>query len=75
MILDVPQDHVGVEGVAEAVEDVPDLFAAEEVEDHERVGLLGDLVVVRILALGLEDAVEALEVAVFFPGSRPSRIP
>ena len=55
---------VRIERVAEPVEDLPHLVGRQQVEDHEHVGLLGELVAVRRIALGLEDPVEPLDVAV-----------
>ena len=54
----------GAQPVAEAVEQLAQLVGGQQVEQHQHVGLLGDLVVVDGVALGLEDAVEPADVAV-----------
>jgi hypothetical protein len=57
--------------VAEALEQAPEGAGREEVEHHHDVGLLGDLVAVGFIALGAQDAVEALDV----PVTRPVGVP
>ena len=64
VVLDRPAGGVVGELVAEPGEDAAQLVVAEQEEQHHRVGLLGQLVAVRGVALGLEDPVEALDVAV-----------
>ena len=55
---------VGGPLVAQPREQPRDLVGREEEEQQHRVGLLGELVAVRIVALGAQDPVEALDVAV-----------
>ena len=56
--------QVGVEAVAQPVEQLPQLVVGEQEEQHHRVGLLGQLVTVGVVTRGLEDPVEAPEVRV-----------
>jgi hypothetical protein len=51
-------------GVAEAGEQVAQLLGGQQVEQHEDVGLLADLVAVRCVPFGGEDEVEPADVAV-----------
>ena len=62
---------VGDRVVAEAGEDLAQLVVAEQEEQHDRVGLLGELVVVGVVTLGLEDAVHPLDVLVLGPVAVP----
>src|SRR5690606_28111956 len=69
---DVLSNAVARERIAKALEQRSQLFGGEQEEQHQHVGLLADLVLVRAVALGLEDAVEALDVAVL--GSIPQPV-
>ena len=71
VVVDHLRDLVGRESVAEPVEQLAQLRCRQQVEQHEDVGLLGGLVPVDIVVLGLEDAVEALDVAVLPPVAIP----
>ena len=50
--------------VAELLEEPAQLVLGEQEEEHDGVGLLGQLVAVRVVALGPQDPVEALDVAI-----------
>jgi hypothetical protein len=50
--------------VSEPFENLGQALVGEQIEEHEHVGLLGDLVAVRRVPLGVEDPVEPLDVAV-----------
>ena len=50
--------------VAQPLEQPPQLLAREQEEQHHRVGLLGELVAVGVVALGTQDPVEPLDVPV-----------
>ena len=62
---------VGPVLVAEPLEQTPQLVVGEQVEQHDRVGLLGQLVAVGIVSLGAQDPVEPLDVAVLRPVGVP----
>ena len=64
VVLDAAGDELVVVVVSEPLEQLGELVGREQVEEHHHVGLLGELVAVRAVALGLEDAIEALDVAV-----------
>src|SRR4029450_8353532 len=64
VVVDRSRDRVLLEVVAEAREQVAELVGREEVEEHEHVGLLRDLVAVRSVALPLQDPVEPADVPV-----------
>ena len=55
---------IGPEAIAEPVEQLAQLGRRQQVEQHERVGLLGRLVAVDVVVLRLQDAVQPLDVAV-----------
>src|SRR5664280_529591 len=61
---DVLARQVGGVVVPQPLEKPPQLVASEQEEEHHRVGLLGQLVAVRVVALGAQDPVEPLDVAV-----------
>ena len=50
--------------VAQPLEQPPQLIGREQEEQHHRVGLLGELVAVRVVALGAQDPVQPLDVPV-----------
>src|SRR5690625_36275 len=54
-------------GVAEALEHVQQPVGSQEVDEHEDVGLFGELVPVGGVAFGLQDQVQAPDVAVGAP--------
>ena len=64
----------GQEAVAEPVEQLPQLGRRQKVEQHQRVGLLGRLVAVHVVVLRLQDAVEALDVAVLAAEAVPIQV-
>ncbi len=64
VVLDVARRAVRRPVVAEELEQPADLLGREEEEQQHGVGLLGELVAVRVVALGAQDPVEALNVAV-----------
>ena len=71
VVLDVSCGGVAAVVVPEPLEDLAQFLIGEEEEEHHRVGLLGDLVAVRLVALRPQDPVESLDVPVF----RPVRVP
>ena len=72
VVLDVLRAVSGAELVAEPLEQIArSSLVGEQVEQHHRVGLLGQLVAVGIVALGPQDPVEPLDVAV----PRPVGVP
>ncbi len=65
VVLDVPRDVLlGIEGVAQAVEQAGELLGGQQVEEHQHVGLLRSLVAVGGVALRLQNAVETMDIAV-----------
>ena len=60
-----------VQAVPQPAEELLELAGREEVAEHEHVGLLGGLVAVDRVALGLQDPVEAADVAVPVPVGVP----
>ena len=64
VVLGVPAHHLGRVVVTQALEESPELVLGEQEEEQHGVGLLGQLVLVRVVALGAQDAVETLDVAV-----------
>ena len=64
VVVDVAGDQFRVVAVPEPADDLPQLFGGEQVEEHENVRLLGEPVSVGGIALGLQNAVEAGNVAV-----------
>ena len=64
VVLDVLASRVRGEVVPEPLEELGQLLLGEQEEEHDRIGLLGQLVAVRIVALGPKDPVEALDPAV-----------
>src|ERR1017187_2869431 len=64
---DVPGRGIGTVVVAQPLEQPPQLVVGEQEEQHHRVGLLGELVAVGVVALGTQDPVEPLDVPV--PGA------
>ena len=64
VVVDGAGDQQRISGVAEPVEQLVQLVRGQQVEQHEHVGLLGDLVAVGGVALRLQDAVEPGDVAV-----------
>ena len=71
IIIHVPLHRVVVEVVAQALEQGLHLGRGQQVEQHQHVGLFGDLIPVGAVVLGLQDAVEAVDVAVFLPVAVP----
>ena len=71
VVVDGFGDLLWREAVAEPAEQRQQLFRGEQIEQHQGVGLLGRLVVVDAVVLGLEDAVEPLDVAVPLPIAFP----
>ena len=71
VVLDGARDRLRRQRVAEAPEQLAQLVGGQQVEQHQHVGLLGDLVVIHRAAFGLEDPVEPLDVtvasAIFLP--------
>ena len=64
VVLDVPAHGVRAELVPEPLEQLAELLLGEQEEEHDRVGLLGQLVAVRVVALGPQDPVQSLDPAV-----------
>ena len=64
VVVDHLRDLFGREAIAEPVEQLTQLVGRQQVEQHQRVGLLGRLVAVDVVVLGLQDAVQPLDVAV-----------
>src|SRR5690606_9226160 len=64
VVVHVLVDKVGLGGVAESVQCLGEPVGAEQVDQHEDVGLLGQLVPVGAVALGLKDQVQPANVAV-----------
>src|SRR5512132_3823003 len=64
VVVDRSRDRVLLEVVSEAREELAELVGGEEVEEHEHVGLLRDLVAIGSVTLALENSVEAPDVAV-----------
>src|SRR5665213_1656447 len=60
-------DHRGCEVIAERLEYLSELFGREQIEEHERVGLLANLVAPHRVTFGIEDQLEATDVAVASP--------
>ncbi|CKO48774.1 Uncharacterised protein [Mycobacterium tuberculosis] len=60
-------DLCGREAVAKPGQQADQLVGRQQVEQHQRVGLLGRLVVVHAVALGFQDPVESLDVSVSVP--------
>src|SRR5271156_4938089 len=50
--------------VAESAEQAQQLFRRQQVEQHQRIGLLGRLVIIHTVVFGFQDAVESLNVSV-----------
>src|SRR3984893_7421798 len=61
---DVLARGVRAVAVAQPLEQPPQLVVREQQEQHHRVGLLGELVAVGVIALGTQDPVEPLDVLV-----------
>ena len=57
--------------VVEPIKQLAQLIRRQQIQQHQRVGLLGGLVPVDVVVLGFEDAVEALNVAVPLPVGVP----
>src|SRR6185437_10857776 len=57
VVLDVPLRRIVAVLITEALEDTREFGAREEEEEHHRIGLLADLVAVRVVALSAQDAV------------------
>ncbi len=66
VIVDRVSDHVVGQLIAQPLEQRAQLFGREQVEEHEHVGLLGDLVGVRRVPLRFQDPIEAMDDAVAF---------
>src|SRR5215469_12450211 len=64
VVRDVPRGRVGTVVVPQPPEDLAQFLAREEEEEHHRVGLLGDLVPVRVVTFRAQDPVEPLDVLV-----------
>ena len=71
IIVHVPAHRVVVQAVAQAPEQSLHLGRGQQVEQHQHVGLFGDLIPVGAVVLGLQDAVEAVDVAVFLAVAVP----
>src|SRR5215204_5674007 len=71
---DVLAGRLGIVLVAETLEDLSQLFLGEEEEQHQGVCLFGELVPVRVIALGLQDTVEPLDVVVLLPIGIPVKL-
>ena len=72
VVVDVGGDSLGREVVAEMLEKRAQLLGRKEVEQHQHVGLLRDLIAVRRITLGLQDAIQPLNVAIAWRDSHPS---
>src|SRR5215813_10011029 len=65
IVVDGSGDRARIEGVAETVEELRQFFCRKQVEQHQDVGLLGELVAIGRIALCLENQVEAHDVWIF----------
>ena len=72
VILDVPLSRIVAVVVTEALEDACELVTREQEEEHHGVGLLADLVAVRVVALSVQNAVQPLYIAVLCSIRMPS---
>ena len=64
VVVDVARDRLRLERIPQTLEHGGELLGGEQVEQHQHIGLLGGLVPIRRVAFGLEDAVQAMDVAV-----------
>src|SRR5262245_43050326 len=64
VVRDGPRGRVGTVAVPQPRKDLAQFLAREEEEEHHRIGLLGDLVSVGVVALRTQDPVEPLDVPV-----------
>jgi hypothetical protein len=64
IVVDVARDRVRRQLVPETFEQLAELVGRQEVEQHQHVSLLRDLVAVGSVLLGLEDAIQSVDVAV-----------
>ena len=71
VVLQVLAGHVRGVGIAQPLEDFPELVFAEKEEEEHRVRLLGELVTVRVVTGRLQDPVQPLDVAVLSAISLP----
>jgi len=68
---DGPGELFGAHLVAEIPEQLLELVAREQEQQHQDVGLLGQLVAVRAVALRLQQSIQPLDVAVLLPVALP----
>src|SRR3712207_6465545 len=61
---DILLSHVRRVLVAKPLKEPPELLLGEQEEQHQGIGLLGELIAVGCVSFGPEDAVESLDVAV-----------
>ena len=71
VIRDASRDELVVVVVSEPFKQRAKLVGREKVEEHHHISLFGDLVAVRAVSFGLEEAIEALDVAVLVPIGLP----
>src|ERR1700730_7371147 len=71
VVLQVLAGHVRGVGIAQPLEDLPELVFAEKEEEEHRVRLLGELVTVWLVTGRLQDPVQPLDVAVLSAISLP----
>ena len=64
VVFGIPAHHLGRVLVTETLQEPFELVLGEEEEEQHGVGLLGQLVPVRVVPLGAQDTVETLDVAV-----------
>jgi hypothetical protein len=71
VVLDRLRNLLRRQAVAEPAEQAQQLLRRQQVEQHERIGLLGRLVVVHAVVFGFQDAIESLDVPVSLPVALP----
>src|SRR5215469_12094873 len=71
IVLDGSGNRDRIERVAKAIEELGQFFCGKQIEQHQDVGLLGELVAIGRVVLCLEDQIEAHDVWVFAPISVP----
>ena len=72
VVLEVAVDQVLVVVVAKPFQEPSELFGRQQVEQHDDVGLLRDLVAVRAVPLGLQDAIQPVDITVSARGNGPN---